>query len=149
MNQELLIVLVWLAGVISLLVLIQVALLVALSIGMLRLFSKILVVERKLRASGIDFYDALSKTSHLLGHLEIAMRESAEMGHSLNEGLSEVRFCLARLEHSATDLIEEVGGAVSRLQRIVNGPAAQFRALVAAVRTVWGALGRGRASFSR
>ncbi len=134
MNHELIIVLIWLAAAISLLVLIQVAILGALFLTLLRLLSKVFAAERKLRDSGIDFYELSTKAHRLLGHLETTMHESAEMGHSLNEGVAEVRSRLTRLERSVDHFIERTGQTIDHLQNALAEPGIQFRAIAAAVR---------------
>ncbi|HEX5482114.1 MAG TPA: hypothetical protein VFZ08_05755 [Terriglobia bacterium] len=142
MDRGLLIVLIWLAAAISLLVLIQVAILGVLLLTLRGLFSKVWEADRKLRESGIDLYDLSARARRLLEYLETAMRESAEMGRSVNEGIADLRSRFARVEQSVSDFIEDASKTTSRVQQAVSEPGMQWRAIALAIRAALRVFGR-------
>ncbi|HEV2419538.1 MAG TPA: hypothetical protein VGX94_17215 [Terriglobia bacterium] len=141
MDHGLLIVLIWLAAAISLLVLIQVAILGALLLSLRGLLSKAWKAERKLRESGVDLYELSARAYRLLGYLETAMRESAEMGRSVNEGIADLRSRLARVEQSVSDFVDDAGETIHRARQAVSEPDFQFQGIVIAIRAVLRILG--------
>lgn len=143
MERDLLAVLIWLAIAISVLVLIQVAVLAALLLMARSMLSMGRQVQTNLRASGVDLYDLAGKCYRLLGSLQAVADDAAEITHSAREGLSEAQPKLARANQLAGDFLDQAEQASQTLKDAVSGPAAEFRAVAAAIRAGLRTLNRG------
>jgi hypothetical protein len=143
MNHEMMMVLIWLAAAISLLVLIQVAVLGALFLMLRTVRSKGKQIESDLRASGVDLYDMAGKFYRMLGSLEIGARKAAEIAESIKRGLTEVQPRLARIDHSIKSLFEQIERVSDIVKHALADPVIRFRAIAAAIQAALGSLGRG------
>jgi hypothetical protein len=106
----------------------------------LRVRSTVRQIEAKLRASGVDLYDLAGQSYRLLGSLETAAKKGAEIVESLEQGLTEIRPRLARVDQSVTNLIEQIKRGSETLKDALAEPLIRFRAAVAAIRTAFGTL---------
>lgn len=144
MNHEMMMVLIWLAAAISLLVLIQVAVLGALFLMLRAVRSKGKQIERDLRANGVDLYDLAGKFQRMLGSLETAARKTAEIVESLKQALAEVRPRLARIDRSMKNLLKRIERVSETVRHALSDPVIRLRAIAAAIQAGLGSLGRGR-----
>ena len=144
MNHEMMMVLIWLAAAISLLVLIQVAVLGALFLMLRAVRSKGKQIERDLRTNGVDLYDLAGKFQRMLGSLETAARKTAEIVESLKQALAEVRPRLARIDRSMKNLLKRIERVSETVRHALSDPVIRLRAIAAAIQAGLGSLGRGR-----
>jgi hypothetical protein len=133
MDHESTVVLIWLAAAISLLVLIQVGVLGALFLMLRRVRSTARQIEGKLRASGVDLYDLAGISYRLLGTLETATKKGAEIVESLEQGLTEIRPRLARIDQSISNRIAQIKRGSEALKHALADPVIRFRAIAAAI----------------
>jgi|GEM_PF-89304 len=133
MDHQSTVVLIWLAAAISLLVLIQVGVLGALFLMLLRVRLTVRQIEGKLRASGVDLYDLAGKSYRLLGTLETAAKKGAEIVESLEQGLTEIQSRLARVDQSIRNQIAQIKRGSEALKHALADPVIRFRAIAAAI----------------
>jgi len=142
MDHELINVLIWLAVAVSLLVLIQVAVLGALFLVLLKVRSTVSQIQKKFIASGVDLYEMAGKSYRLLGVLETATKKAAEQVESLKQGLTEARSRVARADQSVCNLLACIERGSETLKHALAEPAIRCLAVVAAIRTALGTLNR-------
>jgi DNA anti-recombination protein RmuC len=128
MDRDLMIVLIWLAAALSLLVLIQVAVLGALFLMLRTVRSTARQIDRNLHAKGVDLYDLAGKLYRLLGDLGTATKNAAEIVKSFKDELAEVRSRLARVDQSMSKLLAQLERGSETLKRALDGPVIQCRA---------------------
>lgn len=133
MDHESTVVLIWLAAAVWLLVLIQVGVLGALLLMLLRVLSTVRKIEGKLRASGVDLYELAGQSYRLLGSLESAAKKGAEIVESLEHGFTELRPRLARVDQSISNRIAQIKRGIEALEHALADPVIRFRAIAAAI----------------